>query len=150
MNWKKYALAFVIVLVLKTVLGFVIHGVLLNADYAQFPHLLRTQEDANAHFPYMLLNFVAFSLGFVWIYAHGVEAKACPSTVAQGTPSGVEGWLGQGIRFGLAVWLLASVSTFLTYYAVQPWPGALVAKQIGYELIEMLLLGVAAAVLYRR
>jgi hypothetical protein len=135
MNWKKYALAFVVVLVLKTVLGFVIHGVLLNADYAQFPNLLRTQEDANAHFPYMLLNFVAFSLGFVWIYAHGLEEKP---------------WFGQGIRFGLAVWLLASVSTFLTYYAVQPWPGALVGKQIGYELIEMLLLGIAAAVLYRK
>lgn len=135
MNWKKFVLTVVVVLVVNAVAGFVIHGVLLNADYAQFPNLLRTQEDANAHFPFMLLNFLFFSLGFVWIYAHGVEDKP---------------WLGQGIRFGLAVWLITSLSTFLTYYAVQPWPGSTVAKQIGYELVMMLMLGVVAAALYRK
>lgn len=135
MNWKKFAIALVVVFVLDAGFGFLIHGVLLNADYAQYPNLLRTQEDANAYMPYMMLNFLFFSVGFVWIYAHGVEDKP---------------WLGQGLRFGLAVWLLTSVSTFLTYYAVQPWSGSIVAKQIGYELVRALVLGLAAAALYRK
>ena len=135
MNWKKFFIAFVVVLVLTAVGSFVVHAILLNPDYQQNQHLLRTQEDANAHFPYMLLNFLTFSVAFTWIYAQGVEDKP---------------WLGQGIRFGLAVWLLKSVSGFLTYYAVQPWPASTVHRQIIFELPWMLALGLAAAALYRK
>jgi len=135
MNWKSFALAFVVVLVLNAVSSFLIHAMLLRGDYAKFPNLLRTQDDANAHFPYMLLNFLVFSLALVWMYAHGVEAKP---------------WLGQGLRFGLAVWGLTSLPWYLTYYAVQPWPGSVVVKQIGYELVQKVLLGLAAAALYRK
>ena len=135
MNWKKFVVAFVAVLVVSNLGGFVVHGWLLQGDYAQFPNLLRTQEDANAHFLFMLLNFIFYSLGFVWIYAHGVEEKP---------------WVGQGLRFGAAVWLMTSVAFFLTYYAVQPWPGEIVAKQIGYELPMRLAEGLTAAALYRK
>ena len=135
MNWKRFALALVVVLILNNIAGFVIHGMLLQADYAQYPNLLRTQEDANAHFQWMLLNFLVFSVAFVWIYANGVEDKP---------------WVGQGLRFGVAVWLLTSVANFLTYYAVQPWGGEVVVKQILYELPRALVLGLAAAAIYRK
>ncbi len=135
MNWKKFVVAFVAVLVVSNVGGFVVHGWLLQGDYAQFPNLLRTEEDANAHFPFMLLNFVFYSLGFVWIYAQGVEDKP---------------WAGQGLRFGAAVWLITSVAFFLTYYAVQPWSGDIVAKQISYELAVRLAEGLTVAALYRK
>jgi len=135
MNWKKFVITFVVVLVVTTMGSFVIHAMLLQPDYQQNQHLLRTEEDAAAYFPYMILNFFAFSLAFTWIYAQGVEDKP---------------WLGQGIRFGLAVWLLKSVSGFLTYYAVQPWPAETVLRQIGFELPWMLVLGLAAAALYRK
>ena len=135
MNWKKFVITFVVVLIVTTMGSFVIHAMLLQPDYQQNKDLLRTEEDAAAYFPYMILNFFAFSLAFTWIYAQGVEDKP---------------WVGQGIRFGLAVWLLNSVSGFLTYYAVQPWPGITVARQIGFELPWMLVLGLAAAALYRK
>ena len=135
MNWKKFVITFVVVLIVTTMGSFVIHAMLLKPDYQQNQQLLRTEQDAAAYFPYMILNFFAFSLAFTWIYAQGVEDKP---------------WLGQGIRFGLAVWLLNSVSGFLTYYAVQPWPGITVARQIGFELPWMLVLGLAAAALYRK
>jgi len=135
MNWKKFFITFVVVLVVTVVGSFLVHAILLNPDYQQNQQLLRSEEDANAHFPFMLLNFLAFSLAFTWIYAQGVEDKP---------------WEGQGIRFGLAVWLLNSVSGFLTYYAVQPWPGITVARQIGFELPWMLVLGLTAAALYRK
>ena len=135
MNWKKFVITFVVVLIVTTMGSFVIHAMLLKPDYQQNQQLLRTEEDAADYFPYMILNFFAFSLAFTWIYAQGVEDKP---------------WLGQGIRFGLAVWLLNSVSGFLTYYAVQPWPGITVARQIGFELPWMLVLGLAAAALYRK
>ncbi|MGH9778616.1 MAG: hypothetical protein ACRD5I_09415 [Candidatus Acidiferrales bacterium] len=135
MNWKRFALAVVVVLVLNNVFGFLVHGMLLQADYANYPNLLRTQEDSANYFHWMLLNFVVFSVAFVWIYAQGVEDKP---------------WVGQGLRFGLAVWFLTSVAGFLTYYAVQPWGGDIVVKQILYELPRGLVLGLAAAALYRK
>ncbi len=135
MNWKRFALAVVAVLILNNIAGFVIHGMLLQADYAQYPNLLRTQEDAANYFQWMQLNFLVFSVAFVWIYAQGVEDKP---------------WVGQGLRFGIAVWLLTSVAAFLTYYAVQPWGGDVVAKQILYELPRALVLGLAAAAIYRK
>lgn len=135
MNWKRFWLTFVVVLVVTAVGGFVVHAILLNPDYTEHQNLLRTEEDANAHFPFMLLGFVTFALAFTWIYAHGVEEKP---------------WLGQGLRFGLVAWLLVSVTEYLTYFTVQPWAGATVLKQIGYELPMMLVLGLVAAALYRK
>ncbi|HXE74926.1 MAG TPA: hypothetical protein VNN18_04710 [Candidatus Xenobia bacterium] len=131
MNWKRFALAVLAVLILNNIAGFVIHGMLLQADYAQYPNLLRTQEEAANYFQWMLLNFVVFSVAFV----QGVEDKP---------------WVGQGLRFGIAVWCLTSVAGFLTYYAVQPWRGEIVVKQILYELPRALALGLAAASIYRK
>lgn len=135
MNGKRFALTFGVVLVVTFGGNFVIHALLLHADYAQYPSLLRPQEEANQYMPFMSLAFVAFSLAFAWIYAHGVEDKP---------------WLGQGLRFGLAAWLLVSVSRYLIYYAVQPWQAGIVLKQIGYELPLLLITGVVAAALYRK
>jgi hypothetical protein len=132
---KKLLITGIVVFVLCTVLSFVIHGVLLQPVYQQTPQLLRAEADSQRHFPFMLLGFLVFSLAFVWIYTRGREAKP---------------WLGQGLRYGLAVWLVASVSRYLIYFAIQPWAGAVVALQIGLELVMMLLLGFTVAAFYRK
>lgn len=135
MNMKRLVWTFVVVLVLSSVGNFVIHGMLLQPTYQQTPQLLRTPEDGAAHAPFLILSFAFFSLAFVWIYAHGVEEKP---------------WLGQGLRYGLAMWLIASVSRYVTYYAIQPWSPNVVGLQIGLELIMLLLLGVVTAAIYRK
>jgi hypothetical protein len=75
-----------------------------------------------------------FSLGFVWIYAQGVNAKP---------------WLGQGVRFGLAVWVITSLAEYTVSYAVQPWTASVVLTQIGCELVMNLIAGVIVAAIYR-
>ena|SRR5260221_10496553 len=131
MNWKKLLLTFMAVYVAVTVLGFVIHAVLLAPDYQSVSHLFRRQP----LMPFLLLANASFSLAFVWIYAMCAEAKPL---------------LGQGLRFGLAIWLLWAVPVFLIQYAGQPFPGSMIGKEIGLELVDMLILGVLAAVLYRK
>jgi hypothetical protein len=131
---KKFVLRWVIVFVVANALGFLIHDVLLKGDYIANQQLLRTPEQAQPYFKYMLLGFAGMAAAIVWIYGRGVQAKP---------------WLGQGIRFGLALWLLVSVPMFLTYFAVQPWPGTVVAKQIFYELGMMLVVGVVTAALHK-
>lgn len=131
---RRFLIAFVVVLVVTALLNFLIHGVLLQPSYQQTPQLLREQADANAHAISLLVGFFFFTLGFVWIYSRGVEAKP---------------WAGQGIRYGVAVWLMASVSRYFIYYAIQPWSMKVVWMQIGYELVMSMVLGLTVAVIYR-
>jgi apolipoprotein N-acyltransferase len=131
---KKFLAAFGIVFVLSALLNFVIHGVLLKPLYQQSAQLMRDEADSGAHVMYLMVGFFFFTLGFVWIYARGVEAKP---------------WVGQGLRYGIAVWLIATVSRYSIYYAIQPWPAHVVLMQIADELVMTLVLGLGVAVVYR-
>jgi hypothetical protein len=53
------------------------------------------------------------------------------------------------LRFGVTIALLTVVPTYLIYYAVQPMPGILVAKQIVFDGLLLLALGLVVAFLYR-
>ncbi|MBS0577810.1 MAG: hypothetical protein JSR36_00955 [Proteobacteria bacterium] len=131
---KKFITGWIVLFVAWMTGDFVVHSVLLGPDYAQLPGLFRSPADASRYFPYMLLAHVLLAGAFTWIYARGVQARP---------------WMAQGVRFGVATALLTVVPTYLIYYAVQPLPGALVARQIVFELILMVLLGILVAWLHR-
>jgi hypothetical protein len=131
---KKFFIAWIVLFVAWMLGSFVVHGVLLHDDYMRLSNLFRTEADAQQHFPLMILAHVILSGAFVWIYSRGVEAAP---------------WLPQGLRFGLAVALLTIVPTYMIYYVVQPMPGMTVVKQIVFDGILMLILGVVVAFMYR-
>ncbi len=131
---KKFFLAALAVFVLSMVFGFVVHGALLGGTYATLPELFRTPEDSQNYFHFMLLAHILFSFGFVWIYRQGKANKP---------------WLGQGLRYGIAVALIAIIPVYLIYYAVQPTPGMLVFKQIIFDTIAVTCMGIVAAWLER-
>jgi hypothetical protein len=131
---KRFLIAWVVVFIAWFLGSFVVHGVLLHADYLALPNLFRTEADSQAYFPYMILAHVILSGAFVWIYARGVEAKP---------------WLPQGLRFGGAVALLTVVPTYMIYHVVQPMPGATVVKQIVFDGILIVLLGAVVAFMHR-
>ena len=132
---KQFIIAWIVIFVAWFAGSFVVHGVLLHDDYSKLSNLFRTEAESQQYFPLMVLAHVLLSGAFVWIYARGAEAKP---------------WLGQGLRFGLAIALLTIVPTYLIYYVVQPMPGVVVAKQIVFDGILMLILGSIAAFLYRQ
>ena len=134
MNTKKFVWVSAVVFVATYALGFVFHGIVLNPDYAQFPNLMRTQEEMMKRMYWMLLGDASFALAFVWIYLQGLKRGP---------------WLGQGIRYGMAVFAIAQLSGYMITHAVQPWPAAVTLKQIGLELVRMLVLGVLIGLLYR-
>jgi hypothetical protein len=114
----KFVIAWIVIFVVWFAGSYVVHGVFLHDGYSKLSNLFRTEADAQAFFPLMILAHVMLSGALVWIYARGAEAKP---------------WLGQGIRFGMAIILLTVVPTYLIYYVVQPMPGATVAKQIVFD-----------------
>ena len=131
---KRFLISWIVLFVVWMLGSFVVHGLLLHDDYAKLPNLFRPEADAKQYFPLMLVAHVLLAGAFVWIYSRGVEAKP---------------WVSQGVRFGVAVALLTVVPWYLIYYVVQPMPGMVVAKQIVFDSILLVILGIVAAWLYR-
>ena len=132
MNLKKAIPTIVVVFIAANVLGFVIHALLLKPDYLPIAGYYRPM--GQEKMPFISLAYLSFAIGSVWVYAKGVEAR---------------GWLGQGIRFGIAMWLVLAIPSFVIAYAVQPVPGMLVVKQVLFEGVDKILLGILTAALYR-
>ena len=128
---KKFWISGIVAAVLFYLLGFVVHGMLLHGDYLQLPNLFRTEADAMSRMPYMALANLLMGLAFAWIYRQGITA-------------GVS-WVQQGVRFGIAIALMSAVPMYLIYYTVQPWPGAVVVKQIVLETICIVIVGIVVA-----
>lgn len=126
----KAIISFVVAFVLAMALSFLVHGMLLHDEYAKLPNLMRTQADAEQYFLYMLAAHVLIAFGLVWIYLKGKEDKP---------------FLMQGIRFGIAVAVLSTIPIYLIYYAVMPFPPMLVLKQIVFDTIGVVLMGIVIA-----
>jgi hypothetical protein len=85
-----------------------------------------------AHMPFALLFSLTFAAALVWIYSQGRSNRS---------------WLGQGIRYGVAIWAISQVPLYLTNYVIEPWPGMFVTKILAWELIASVVLGVVIAAL---
>lgn len=129
---KKFLVAWLLVFVLYMAGGMLVHGVILGDDYMA-TGLMRPEAEAQKLMHWMILAHVLMAGAFTWIYVRGVENKP---------------WLGQGLRYGLAVAVLF-VPIYMIYYVVQPTPGALAAKQVVLDTILTLVLGTVVAFLYR-
>jgi hypothetical protein len=132
MNIKKLIPTIVVVFIVANILGFFIHAVLLKTAYLPVSGYYRPRGEEKM--PFISLAYLSFAIGSVWVYAKGVEQK---------------NWLGQGIRFGIAMWLILAVPSFLIAYGVQPVPGTLALKQVLYEGVDKVVLGILTAALYR-
>lgn len=132
MNVKKLVLTIVVVFIVANLTGFLIHAFLLAPDYMAVKEHYRPEGSEKMIF--ICLAYLAFSIGAVFAYAKGVENKP---------------WLGQGLRFGIVLWLILTIPSFFIAYAVQPVPTILMVKQVVFEGIDKIILGLITAALYR-
>jgi hypothetical protein len=133
MNMKRLVLTIIVVFVVSFLSGFFIHTIWLKQDYLLVASLYRPEGQEKLAF--IVLAYLFFSIGSVWLYAHGVEQKP---------------WVGQGLRFGLAMFLVTTIPWFFITYAVQPFPLILIAKIILSEGVNKIFLGLVTALLYRK
>lgn len=127
---KQFILSVVVLFIASMLLGFIIHGTLLKPDYDR-TSLMRSEEQQMRHMPAMMVAHVLVAIGMTAIYRRGRES--------------VRPWPGQGVRFGILWAIAVSIPIFLIYYAVQPMPLSLTIKQIIYESIASVLLGITVA-----
>ena len=131
---KKTIISMIAVFVVSMLLGFVIHATLLHDDYSKLTNIMRSDAEQEDYFVFMLAAHVLMSVGYSLIYLRGREDKP---------------WIGQGIRFGLLVSMAAVVPIYLIYHAVAKFPLDLTMKQIGFDTIGMVVVGLVLAFINR-
>lgn len=127
---KKFIISVIVVFVIAMGISFLVHGIILAPSYLELKGIMRTPEDSQAYFPFMLLAHVFIAFAFVWIYNKGKEDKP---------------FLSQGICYGIAIATITAIPVYLIYYAVQPMPGLLVVKQIVFDTISYVVMGIVVA-----
>lgn len=132
---KSFVISAIAMSVLSMLLGMVVHGMILHGDYGKLPTLFRPEADAQNYLPFMLFAHVLMGTGITWIYRQGNTAG--------------KAWTSQGVRFGIGWAIAVCIPTYLIYYAVQPMPSSLVSKQIMFDVVATIILGLAVAFLNR-
>jgi hypothetical protein len=132
MTIGKFLLRTIVVAIVMFGLGYLGHGLLLARDYSVIEPIMRNKADMQAHMPFALVSSLSFSAALVWIYSQGRSSRP---------------WLGQGLRFGVAVWALAYVPLYLTNYVIEPWPGNCIAKILAWEFVVAVILSTVVAAL---
>lgn len=130
---SKCIISAIVMFVMAAALSFLVHGVLLSGDYAALPGM-RPPAEAQPLLPYLMAAHAIFAGAMTWIYIKGREDKP---------------WLAQGLRYGIAVALLTIVPTYLIYHVVTPVPLMVAFKQIVFDGVRVVAMGVVLAWLNR-
>jgi hypothetical protein len=107
-----------------------IHSVWLKQDYVDSASIWRFQQEATSRVWAMLLAVLIYVIDAVWIYARGVEPKP---------------WIGQGIRFGILLALVAVVYGSLSGWVILPISLTLARKWIIGEGLLSVVFGLVVA-----
>jgi hypothetical protein len=127
---KKFTLSAIVMFLMAFALSWFVHGVLLHGDYMQMLSWMRKPEDTHSLMPWMLLAHAVFGVAFAWVYLQGREEKP---------------WLAQGTRYGIAIVCLAIVPTYLIYHVITPVPLFVAFKQIIFDTVRLVLMGIVLA-----
>lgn len=133
MTGKRFAGVCAAAFLIQQIFQIVIHGFILAADYAPYYGTLLRQMKGGEAWQGLLLpvSHLSFVIALVWVYDRVMQDGARVS---------------QGLQIGLVGFAIGQVPLWLLWYAEQPWPGALVIKQLALELVAMLLVGITIAV----
>ena len=132
-NCKRLGVAFCAVFAVIFITDFILHGILLKNLYLQTAAAWRTEAEMQGHMVWMVLGQALTAFMGAWIFAKGYEGKG----------------LGEGVRFGLLMGGFSS-GHCLIQYSVSPVPCSLLGAWVIGTVVQMTLVGVVAAAVYRK
>ena len=133
MNPKSLLITILVAFVTVWASDFLVHGVLLGATYKATPSLWRPEAEMMANMPWMLLGQFLVAAAFTMIFAACVAEKRCISC---------------SIKFAACMGLFVGAGQFIMY-AVQPYPGSLVAKWFVAAIVQSVFLGLVVHKVYK-
>ena len=136
MNMKRWLYASAAAFVVLAVLEFVVNGVLLAGIYMQTASVWRPEAEMVSLSWLFWLAYLVFAPVFTLIYSQGFESNK-------------EG-IGQGLRFGIYVGLLTAIPMNLIWYVVLPIPASLAVYWAIAGMVEMIAMGIAVGLIYKK
>src|SRR5262245_46954718 len=131
MKAGRFAVCVIAGLVLSELLAVLVHGFILGNDYEPFRgSLLRAFDNNTWQVMLLPVAHLSFVLALVWVY--GRAQLRGPAVI-------------RGLKLAVVGWMIGQAPLWLLWYAEQPWPGSLVLKQLGLELLSSVVLGVVIA-----
>ena len=132
---RQFILSVIVLFVVTMLLGDVVHVILLKEEYSRIPNVMRPASEVQSLFPMLVLGYLLVSIGLTWIYRMGKSEN--------------DEWMAQGVRFGLAIAIVATIPSFMIAYVVEQIPESLAIKQIAYETASTILVGMVTAFMNR-
>jgi hypothetical protein len=135
MNWKKLWLTALIVLIALEITNIIIHGHLLMSLYSapDASPAFRPTDLANHFMWVFFVTGAVFSFFFSFFFAKGYENRG----------------LAEGLRFGLYVGVFYYFTTSFNEFVIYPIPYRIVWYWIICGVIQTIILGIIAALIYK-
>lgn len=128
---KRFWICSALVAMAALVLGLLVHGLLLRADYMAHAALYRSQDEASARFVWILVAYALIGFSMTWLY-HRLHYSD-------------QVHLRHGLEFGLAIGLVSFVPWHLLAHVAQPLPLSMMLRQSLLDLAAAGLLGMLLA-----
>jgi hypothetical protein len=129
---KKILVAAAVVFVVKIVLDFIVHGLLMGAQYEATKDIWRPDMMDLMWISYVINLVVALCLS--WIYSKGYENKGVV----------------EGVRFGVVVGLMMSIGMGYGTYMTFNIPYSMAIQWFLYGIISYIVIGVALALVFKQ
>jgi hypothetical protein len=135
MNSKKFWIAFIAVFIVLEITNFLIHGVILRSTYMsdEYKMIFRPQDSMMANMWLMYLMDLVWTYFFMFFFVKGYENKGVM----------------EGIRYGFYIGIFFSLVTSIQSFVVYPIGFELAFVWFITGLIQVLILGTIAAVIYK-
>ena len=133
MNIKRFIIASVVVFVAASILGFLIHNVILMGTYESLTGIWRAKADMTSLMWIMYPVGLVVSFLFVYIFTKGYEGKG----------------ILEGLRYGIWIGLFVNLPAAFSQYVVYPIPFSLAIQWFIYGMLEFIIIGLVAAAIYK-
>ena len=134
LNVKQWIIASIAVFIAMSILEFIVHAVLLQSWYVEYPQYWRPEAEMMGLMGWMHLGYAIFALLFTLIYSKGYEGKP---------------GVGEGIRYGFWVGLLLHLPKMFALHTIYPYPGGLLVAWMVSGIIESIILGALVGMIYK-
>ena len=131
MNIKRFIWAGIAVFFTFQVLDLLFHGLILGRMYGALKEVWRPDMMSKMWILHVTCLFLSFM--FVYIFSKNYEEKG----------------IAEGARYGLIIGLLINVAGMFNQYAVYPIPFSLAIQWFIYAIIEFVICGIVASLIYK-
>ena len=133
MNIKRFVIAGIAVFVAMLILDFIFHGALMTSEYEEIQGVWRSDAEMMKLMPIGYIFTLLWAFLFCYIFVRGREGKG----------------LAEGVRFGIVMALFYSLISAVWQWTMYPLPFRLVIYWFLFGLLEMVILGILVALIYK-